>query len=552
MSHRWRELIGLEFGIMQMSNPFHDPAVGDRPGDSDPRLGLAATAADFGMPLLDLSAFDHHAAPEGLVEADLVRRHRALPLRKSGAKLFVAVADPSGIAALDQIKHQTRMEPVGVLVESDKLDKAIERYRSGGTRQRSDAREDGGRSSRAPGGDTDQAAGEPPVVRYVHETLADAIEAGASDVHFEPYENAYRIRVRVDGILREVRRPPMAVAGRLAARLKVMSQMDITERRIPQDGRIKLDLESGRVHGGVNIRVSTLPTLHGEKIVLRILDPSAAHLGIDSLGFEDDQGRRYLDALDRPQGMVLVTGPTGSGKTVTLYAGLNRLNAEDRNVATVEDPVEINVEGINQVQVNTKVGLDFATALRAFLRQDPDVVMVGEIRDLETAEIAIKAAQTGHLVLSTLHTNTAAETLTRLRTMGVPAFNLATSVTLITAQRLARLLCRFCRRALDLPPEVLLAEGCTEADLELGFEVFDANDDGCEQCDRGYSGRTGIHEVIAVVPEIQRLLLEDRTSIEVANQARLLGYEDLRRVALKKVMGGLTSLREVNRVTARG
>jgi len=505
---------------------------------------------------MDLAALDPATIPSDVVEVDFVSRHGILPLRKGDGGFSVAVAGPTGFGALDECRRRTGIEPLPVVVDDGQLQDAIARYREGlrGVGDELDAGEvDPGRGSAAD--EFSQAVDEAPVVKYVHQILADAIEAGASDIHFEPYEHAYRIRSRIDGMLREVRRPPVAMAGRLAARLKVMAEMDITERRVPQDGRIKLDPGHRAVAGdqaeSVNIRVSTLPTLYGEKIVLRVMDPATVRLGIDELGFDADARQRFVDALDQPQGMILVTGPTGSGKTVTLYAGINRLNSEERNIATAEEPVEINLEGVNQVQVNTRIGLDFATALRAFLRQDPDVLMVGEIRDLETAQTAIKAAQTGHLVLSTLHTNSAAETLTRLRTMGIAPFNIATSVTLIVAQRLARLLCRHCRVRLDLPDKVLLDEGFTEKDLATGFDVFDTSTIGCGHCDRGYFGRTGIYEVVAMPAQMQQLVLRDPNSVNLADRARTLGFESLRRDGLKKVMRGLTSLREVNRVTAR-
>ena len=395
--------------------------------------------------------------------------------------------------------------------------------------------------------DDDAAIGidDTPIVRFVNKMLLDAIKIGASDIHFEPYEKRYRVRFRTDGILHEEASPPVNLATRLAARLKVMSELDISERRVPQDGRIKMKLSKTR---SIDFRVNTLPTLWGEKIVLRILDPASAKMGIEQLGFEPDQQELLMAALHRPQGMILVTGPTGSGKTVTLYTGLNILNTTERNIATVEDPVEINMEGINQVHVHRKVGLDFATALRSFLRQDPDVVMVGEIRDLETAEIAIKAAQTGHMVLSTLHTNSAAETLTRMRNMGVPAFNLATSVNLIIAQRLARRLCS-CKKSLDVPTETLLAEGFTKDDVKSGFEVFEPNTDGCDKCKDGYKGRFGIYEVVKITPELSRIIMEEGNSLQLAEQAGVHGYNNLRRSGLLKVMQGMTSLAEANRMT---
>lgn len=513
---------------------------------NDAGADLLAAAAEFGLPALDLSAFDVATVDLDLVDEEVARRHDVLPLSKRGERLHVAIADPANMGALDDLKFRTGLDIEPILVARDKLAEAIARYRAGGSDSLLTEAGDDVLAATADVHD-DADVDETPIVKYVHEVLLEAVDAGASDVHFEPYERRYRIRVRIDGVLRESRRPPPTLSARFAARLKVMAQLDIAERRIPQDGRIKLATNSG----AVDFRVSTLPTMHGEKVVLRILDPSATRLGIDRLGFEDKQRERYLSALRRPQGMLLVTGPTGSGKTVTLYAGLSQLNAEERNIATAEDPVEINLEGVNQVQVNPKVGLDFKTALRAFLRQDPDVVMVGEIRDLETAETAIKAAQTGHLVLSTLHTNSAAETLTRLRNMGVPAFNLATSVTLIVAQRLARLLCRYCKRPIAVPPEALREEGFTDADIATGFRVFDANPHGCGECSHGYRGRTGIHEVVDISPELQRLIMNDGNSLALAEQARALGYDDLRRAGLTKAMRGLTSLAEVNRITAR-
>ena len=488
--------------------------------------------------------------PAHLVDQDLVRRHRALPLAKRGNRLFVAIADPANRAGLDALGAATGLDPEPVLVDPHKLATAIGNYRSSGRDTllaELESQDAELASAQDSGTDTAELADEAPVVRYIHQTLLDAIESGASDIHFEPYDGFYRVRMRIDGILRESRRPPARLGRRFAARLKVMGKMDVTERRIPQDGRI--DVPTGR--RAVDFRVSTLPTMHGEKVALRVLDPASASPAVDDLGLEPEQNKRFRNALAHPQGMVLVTGPTGSGKTVTVYAGLNLLNTEDRNIATVEDPVEINVDGINQVQVNAKVGLDFATALRAFLRQDPDVVVVGEMRDLETAETAIKAAQTGHLVLSTLHTNSAAETLTRLRTMGLPAYNIASSVSLIIAQRLARLLCTRCRRSIDLPRDTLIAEGFDPTDIDAGLDLFDANDEGCESCDHGFRGRTGIYEVLEVSPEIQRLILaENGSSLAIAEKAQALGYHSVRRAGLNKVARGLTSLRELSRIVA--
>lgn len=394
--------------------------------------------------------------------------------------------------------------------------------------------------------DPGNAADDAPIVRFVNKMLLDAIRIGASDIHFEPYEKSYRVRFRTDGILKEMAKPPANLGSRLAARLKVMAELDISERRVPQDGRIKMKLSKTRA---IDFRVNTLPTLWGEKIVLRILDPTSAKMGVDMLGFEPVQKELFMECLHRPQGMILVTGPTGSGKTVSLYTGLNILNTPELNIATAEDPVEINLEGINQVQVNHRVGLDFASALRSFLRQDPDVVMVGEIRDLKTAEIAIKAAQTGHMVLSTLHTNSAAETLARLRNMGVPAFSLATSVNLIIAQRLARRLCGACKQVVKVPHDVLIEEGFTEADIASGFTVLGPSESGCEKCNDGYKGRVGIYEVVKITPEMARIIMEDGNSLQLASQAKKDGFNDLRRSGLIKVMQGMTSLAEVNRVT---
>lgn len=521
-----------------------------------PRAIASSAAEEFGVPIIDLSAFDLDSIPRDLVKENLIRQHNALPLVRRGSRLFVAVSDPTNLQALDEIKFHTGVTTEPVLVEEDKLSSIIDsfleaRQDDGLGDLDGDELEDLDMESLDDGGmdeDDDVATGtdDTPIVRFVNKMLLDAIKGGASDIHFEPYEKSYRVRLRTDGVLHEVAKPPTNLAPRLAARLKVMSEMDISERRIPQDGRIKMKLSKTRA---IDFRVNTLPTLWGEKIVLRILDPSSAKMGIDALGYEDFQKDLFMEALHQPQGMILVTGPTGSGKTVSLYTGLNILNTAERNIATAEDPVEINLEGINQVHVNHKVGLDFATALRSFLRQDPDVVMVGEIRDLETAEIAIKASQTGHMVLSTLHTNSAAETLTRLRNMGVPAFNLATSVSLIIAQRLARRLCTNCKQTIDVPKETLQAEGFTEDDIAEGFEVFEPNLQGCSKCKEGYKGRVGIYEVVKITDAIGRIIMEDGNSIELADQARAEGFNNLRRSGLMKVMQGVTSLAECNRVT---
>ena len=518
---------------------------------------IAASAAEeFGVPLMDLGAFDLDSIPKNLVQEQLIRRHNALPLVRRGMRLFVAVSDPTNLQALDEIKFQTGVNTEPVLVEENKLAALIDLFLNAEEEYGledldneeledldMDAFED---TDAVDDDDATSATDDTPIVSFVNKMLLDAIKFGASDIHFEPYEKSYRVRFRTDGMLNVVSTPPPNLGTRLAARLKVMSEMDISERRIPQDGRIKMKLSKTR---SIDFRVNTLPTLWGEKVVLRVLDPSSAKMSIEALGFEEDQQELFLDCLHRPQGMILVTGPTGSGKTVTLYTGLNILNTQESNIATAEDPVEINLEGINQVNVNPKVGLDFASALRSFLRQDPDIVMVGEIRDLETAEISIKAAQTGHMVLSTLHTTSAAETLTRLRNIGVPSFNLATSVNLIIAQRLARRLCSECKQPLNVPKEALLEEGFTEKDIASEFTLFEANPDGCDKCNAGYKGRIGIYEVVSITPEMSRIIMEDGNSIQLAEQADAHGFNNLRRSGLIKVMKGITGLAEANRVT---
>jgi type IV pilus assembly protein PilB len=519
-----------------------------------PTTIAASAAEEFGVPLMDLSIFDIESIPKDLVKEQLIRQHNALPLVRRGVRLFVAVSDPTNLQALDEIKFQTGVNTEPVLVEEDKLATIIEQFLRSqeddglGDLDGDDLEDlDMDAFEEAPSQedeDEGSATDDTPIVRFVNKMLLDAIKTGASDIHFEPYEKTYRVRFRTDGVLRVVSTPPQNLGIRLAARLKVMSEMDISERRVPQDGRIKMKLSKTRA---IDFRVNTLPTLWGEKVVLRILDPSNAKMGIEALGFEPHQQELFLECLHRPQGMILVTGPTGSGKTVTLYTGLNILNTQESNIATAEDPVEINLEGINQVNVNHKVGLDFASALRSFLRQDPDIVMVGEVRDLETAEIAIKAAQTGHMVLSTLHTNSAAETLTRLRNMGVPSFNLATSVNLIIAQRLARRLCNECKEPMDVPKEVLVDEGFTEDDLRERFVVYGPR--GCDKCNEGYKGRVGIYEVVKITPEMSRIIMEDGNSLQLAEQANVHGFNNLRRSGLLKVAQGITSLAEANRVT---
>ncbi|MDD1506776.1 type IV-A pilus assembly ATPase PilB [Pseudomonas sp. CNPSo 3701] len=507
------------------------------------------TADQFGIAYFDLSALDKESQPKDLVSEKLVRQHRALPLWRRGNKLFIGISDPSNHQVVTDIQFSTGLSTEALLVEDDKLGDAIEKFFDtghSGLEDLGDVDLDGLETEtvdddRKPDGGQD--ADDAPVVRFVNKMLLDAIKGGSSDLHFEPYERTYRVRFRTDGILHETARPPIQLAPRISARLKVMAGLDISERRKPQDGRIKMKISKSK---SIDFRVNTLPTLWGEKIVMRILDSASAQMGIDALGYEEDQKELYLNALKQPQGMILVTGPTGSGKTVSLYTGLNILNTPDVNISTAEDPVEINLEGINQVNVNPKQGMDFTQALRAFLRQDPDIIMVGEIRDLDTASIAIKAAQTGHMVMSTLHTNSAAETLTRLRNMGVPSFNIATSVNLIIAQRLARKLCASCKKEVDVPREVLLEEGFPESKIG-SFKIYGPV--GCENCKNGYKGRVGIYEVVKNTPSLQRIIMEEGNSIDIAAQMRKDGFNDLRTSALVKAMQGVTSLEEVNRVT---
>ena len=515
-----------------------------------------AAAQEFGMPILDLDAVSPDLDTVRLVSDKLLAKHRVLPLVKRGKRLHVGVSDPTILHAVDEIKFQTGLAIEAVVVEDDKLQRAVQKAieqvdtqmpaMSGGDNDFDLENLDVSHSDDAVDSDASREDVEDaPIVRFVNKIMLDAIRKSASDIHFEPYEKYYRIRLRIDGVLREIAQPPVQLATKLAARLKVMSRLDIAERRVPQDGRIKMRLSKNR---SIDFRVSSCPTLFGEKIVLRILDASTAMMGIDALGYEPFQKELYLKVLAKPQGMILVTGPTGSGKTVSLYTGLAILNVEDTNISTAEDPAEIVLAGVNQVNVNPKVGLTFASALRAFLRQDPDVIMVGEIRDLETAEIAIKAAQTGHLVLSTLHTNDAPQTLTRMIDMGVKPYAIATSVSLIIAQRLARRLCSACKQPFDLPHDALLREGFTEQQISTtGFKVY--KHVGCSQCTDGYKGRVGLYEVLPVTDNIGRIILEGGSAPHIAAEARKNGVWDLRTAGLKKVMDGLTTLEEVNRVT---
>lgn len=513
----------------------------------------AANALEFGMPLLDVAVFDSAQSAISLVSEELLRKHHVLPLFKRGGKLFVGTSDPTH--SLDEIKFHTNLVVEPILVDEDQIKRTMEQWQSkhdtlgnslgGGDDDMGDLDVTSGDEE---GGNTDtgvDAKGDDtPVVKFVNKVLVDAIRKGASDIHFEPYEDDYRVRFRIDGLLKNVAKAPTKLNQRIAARLKVMSQLDIAEKRVPQDGRIKLNLSKTKQ---IDFRVSTLPTLFGEKIVLRILDGSAAKLGIDKLGYEPEQQRLFLEAIHKPYGMVLVTGPTGSGKTVSLYTALGILNDETRNISTAEDPVEIRLPGVNQVQQNNKRGMTFAAALRSFLRQDPDIIMVGEIRDLETAEIAVKAAQTGHMVLSTLHTNDAPQTIARLMNMGIAPFNITSSVTLVIAQRLARRLCSNCKRPANLPDHALLAEGFTQAQLDAGITLYEPV--GCEECTEGYKGRTGIYQVMPMSEEISVIVLAGGNAIQIAEAAQRAGINDLRQSALVKAAAGTTSLAEINRVT---
>lgn len=510
-----------------------------------------AVAEEFGDPVFNLAAFNTQYLPKDLVDTKLIERHRILPLFKRGSRLFVAMSDPTDLRALEEIRFNTGLTIQTIVVEVDKLNSMIEAVLNEAAGAAFKGLDDDldniniDTDEKDNQEDSSDGADDAPIVRFVNKLLLDAIKMGASDLHFEPYERYYRVRFRQDGILREITNPPISSASKIAARLKVMAQLDISERRVPQDGRIKLKVSRSK---SIDFRVNTCPTLFGEKIVLRILDSDSAKLGIEVLGYEDEQKELYLEALHKPQGMVLVTGPTGSGKTVSLYTGVNILNTPERNISTAEDPVEINLEGVNQVNVNPRQGMDFAAALKAFLRQDPDVILVGEIRDLETANIAVAAAQTGHLVLSTLHTNSAPETLTRLRNMGVPSFNIATSVILIIAQRLARRLCNDCKEPTDIPEKSLRAFGFTDEDIKTGFTIYSPK--GCDNCNNGYKGRVGVYEVVKITEAIARIIMEEGNSIDIADQCRAEGFNDIYRSGLIKVMQGVTSLEEINRVTS--
>ena len=505
-------------------------------------------STDYGLPLFDLDSLDPNSVPSEYLNEDLLTTQNAIPIAKRGSRLFVAISDPTNSEPLDKYKFASGLSVEAVVVEEPKLAELIARYQDGNS-ELAEGLDDSfdlevDNSDDANEEFDESGVDETPVVRFINKVLLDAIKKGASDIHIEPYEKIFRIRFRVDGILEEVVHPPLAMAGRLTARIKVMSRMDISERRIPQDGRIKLKISKTKA---IDFRVNTCPTLFGEKTVLRILDPSSAQLGIDALGYEPEQKKVYMDALANPYGMILVTGPTGSGKTVSLYTGLNILNEPGTNISTAEDPAEINLAGINQVNVNVKAGLTFAEALKSFLRQDPDVIMVGEIRDLETASIAVKAAQTGHMVMSTLHTNDAPQTLSRLINMGVPPFNIATAVSLIIAQRLGRRLCESCETlADDIPKALLIEEGFDENEID-NLKLYKAV--GCKKCNGGYKGRVGIYQVMKISEDIGKIIMAGGNAIEIAAQAKAENIPDLRESALKKVAQGVMSLEEANRVT---
>ena len=513
---------------------------------------IASSASEeFGLPLFDLETMNFELAATDLVKEELINQHNALPLYKHGNRLYVAVSDPTNLQALDAFQFNTRLASHPVLVDDQQLTKTISDVLEKQNEALDDFNDDdfeeldlGPDESGEPNSiDDTKGADETPIVRFIQGILTSAIKAGASDIHFEPYEKVYRVRTRVDGMLHEIKTAPISTAGRISARLKVLSRLNIAERRVPQDGRMRLKLSKTKT---IDFRVNTCPTLFGEKIVLRILDPTSAQLGIDALGYEEDQKAIFMETMHQPYGMILVTGPTGSGKTVSLYTALNILNTDGRNISTAEDPAEISLAGINQVNVNPTVGLTFSAALKAFLRQDPDIIMVGEIRDLETAEIAIKAAQTGHMVFSTLHTNDAPQTLTRLANMGVPAFNIASAVSLIIAQRLGRRLCNNCKTQEDIPVDVLLEEGFTQAQIAEGVTIFKAV--GCESCTLGYKGRVGIYQVMPITEAMGRIIMDGGNSMELADQSKREGVADLRESGLKKVAAGLTSLEELNRV----
>ncbi len=538
---------------LKQKQPFVSYLVGNKLASS---ADIArAASAEFGVPLLDIDALEIEADTIKLVAETLIRKHHILPLLKRGNKVFLAVSDPTNLQALDEIKFHVGANTEAVLVEENKLaraiDKALEAADTSIAQQLEesdfgdlddlDGLEVGAAESDQ---EEDKEIDDAPVVRFINKVLLDAIKRGASDLHFEPYEKYYRVRFRIDGNLMEIAKPPITLSNKIASRIKVMSRLNVAERRVPQDGRIKLKLSKNKA---IDFRVSVCPTLFGEKTVMRILDSDAARLNIDVLGYEDFQKELFLKNLHKPYGMFLVTGPTGSGKTVSLYTGINILNTGDVNISTAEDPVEINLPGINQVQVDERTGMTFPKALKAFLRQDPDIILVGEIRDIDTASIAVKAAQTGHMVMSTLHTNDAPQTITRLMDMGIPPFSVATTINVVIAQRLARKLCMHCKRPVNKPDDVLLKEGFTPEDIAHGIKLHEAV--GCDQCTEGYKGRTGLYQVMPISDAMKRIIMEQGNAIDIADQARKEGIIDIRQAALRKVRDGITSLEEINSVT---
>lgn len=542
------EALSAQKNAKKANQPFVSYLVRNKILDSH-AIALVASQ-EFGVPLFDIDTMNMEMAATLVIKENLIRKHHALPLYQRGNRLHVAMSDPTNLQALEEYQFSTGMNTFAVLVEEKKLTAAIERALDhteekfddfgGADLDDIDLGPDDVNDGKDP---STSEADETPIVRFINGILTHAIKSGASDIHFEPYEKKYRVRIRIDGILQEAQSAPVTLGGRIAARLKVLSRLNIAERRVPQDGRMRLKLSSTKT---IDFRVNTCPTLFGEKIVLRILDPTSAQLGIDALGYEPDQKEIFMETMHQPYGMILVTGPTGSGKTVSLYTALNILNTDDRNISTAEDPAEISLAGINQVNVNPTVGLTFSAALKAFLRQDPDIIMVGEIRDLETAEISIKAAQTGHMVFSTLHTNDAPQTITRLANMGVPAFNIASAVSLIIAQRLGRRLCSQCKKSETIPLEALLEEGFTQAQIDKGVTIFKPV--GCDSCTLGYKGRVGIYQVMPISDAMGRIIMEGGNSMTLADQAEKEGIDDLRKSGLKKVAAGMTSLEELNRV----
>lgn len=541
------EILKLQKSIEGKKKSFFTAALESKPASS--KEICFGAAKEYGLPLLDVTALDPDILDNGLLSDKIIRKHQVLPIQKKGNKLYVAVSDPTDLAVLDEIRFSTGTAVEAIVAEPAKLVKMIDIALDKADTSLSDlAGEDlddidiGDNDSDAEGAAEDEQI-DAPVVRFVNKVILDAVNMGASDIHIEPYESNFRIRYRVDGVLNVISNPPPTMAGRLAARIKILSRLDIAERRVPQDGRMKMRLSKNR---SIDFRVSTLPTMYGEKVVIRVLDPSATTVGVEHLGFEPDQKDLYMDAIGRPDGMILVTGPTGSGKTVTLYTALRMLNSDMKNVSTVEDPVEINLTGVNQVQINEKAGLLFSTALRSFLRQDPDIIMVGEIRDLETAEIAVKASQTGHLVLSTLHTNDAPSTLTRLINMGVPAFNIASAVHLIIAQRLARRLCTVCKEKIEYPESVLTAAGFSPNELD-SLEIYAPK--GCDNCTNGYKGRVGIFQLLPLSDTMAELIMKGGTEADITRLSEEEGHVNLRMAGLMKMKQGLTSLEEIERVT---